>query len=168
MYRSSLVHSDLLDDSHNYPCANLPVLTFTVPQIAFAVLYGFFCGSSISLTPAVAARLYGPGRLAGLSGLLLLFNVPGELVRSFKKSPDIDKWLFIGNGGGAPTSGAILRATGNNWRIIAVLNGGCQVAGAMCILYGEIWLPVYHLISVAHVLRKPFLFPLYSPFQAWT
>lgn len=47
-------------------------------QIAFAVLYGFFCGCFISLSPAVAARLYGSGRLAGLSGLLLFFNLPGE------------------------------------------------------------------------------------------
>lgn len=46
--------------------------------MVFAVLYGFFCGSFLSLTPAVAARLYGADRLAGLSGLLLLFNVPGE------------------------------------------------------------------------------------------
>ena len=50
-------------------------------QMGFAILYGFFCGSFLSLTPAVAAHLYGADRLAGLSGLLLLFNVPGEYSR---------------------------------------------------------------------------------------
>ena len=45
--------------------------------MAFAVLYGFFCGCFISLTPAVCAQLYGAGRLAGLSGLTSLFNLPG-------------------------------------------------------------------------------------------
>ncbi|CAL1698356.1 unnamed protein product [Somion occarium] len=86
--------------------------------MGFAVLYGFFCGCAISLSPAVAARLYGPGRLAGLSGLLLLFNIPG-------------------NGAGAPVSGAVLRATNNNWTLVAILNGGCQVAGAICLLYAR-------------------------------
>ena len=40
-------------------------------------MYGFVCGCFLSLSPAVAAQLYGSGRLAGLSGLLLLFNLPG-------------------------------------------------------------------------------------------
>ncbi|KAM5533520.1 hypothetical protein V8D89_012857, partial [Ganoderma adspersum] len=45
--------------------------------IAFGIMYGFVCGCFLSLSSAVAAQLYGSGRLAGLSGLLLLFNLPG-------------------------------------------------------------------------------------------
>lgn len=48
-------------------------------QIAFGIIYGFFCGCFISLTPAVCAQLYGSDRLAGLSGLTLFFNLPGAL-----------------------------------------------------------------------------------------
>ena len=46
--------------------------------MVFAILYGFFCGCFLSLMSAVAAKVYGAERLAGLSGLLLLFNAPGE------------------------------------------------------------------------------------------
>lgn len=45
--------------------------------MVFAILYGFFCGCFLSLVSAVAAKVYGVERLAGLSGLLLLFNAPG-------------------------------------------------------------------------------------------
>ncbi|KAI0920640.1 hypothetical protein AcW1_002325 [Taiwanofungus camphoratus] len=86
--------------------------------IAFAVLYGFFCGCFISLSPAVAARLYGSGRLAGLSGLLLFFNLPG-------------------NSAGAPIGGAILNATGGNWQAVASYSGSMQLAGAGLLLYAR-------------------------------
>ncbi|KAI0077024.1 MFS general substrate transporter [Panus rudis PR-1116 ss-1] len=86
--------------------------------IGFAIYYGFFCGCTISLSPAVGARIWGSDRLAGLSGLLLMFNIPG-------------------NGAGAPVSGALLRATNNNWPLVGVLNGGCQVIGALCLLYAR-------------------------------
>ena len=46
--------------------------------MVFAILYGFFCGCFLSLVSAVAAKVYGVERLAGLSGLLLLFNAPGK------------------------------------------------------------------------------------------
>lgn len=51
-------------------------------QMVFAILYGFFCGCFLSLVSAVAAKVYGADRLAGLSGLLLLFNAPGTSFRS--------------------------------------------------------------------------------------
>ncbi|OBZ74732.1 Guanine nucleotide-binding protein alpha-1 subunit [Grifola frondosa] len=66
--------------------------------MAFAVMYGFFCGCFLSLSPAVAAQLFGSDRLGGLSGLLLLFNLPG-------------------NAAGAPIGGAIL----NRWFLVAAL-----------------------------------------------
>ena len=50
--------------------------------MVFAILYGFFCGCFLSLISAVAAKLYGADRLAGLSGLLLLFNAPGTSLYS--------------------------------------------------------------------------------------
>ncbi|KAI0724670.1 major facilitator superfamily domain-containing protein [Fomitopsis betulina] len=76
--------------------------------IAFGIIYGFFCGCFISLTPAVCAQLYGSDRLAGLSGLTLFFNLPG-------------------NAAGAPLGGAILASTGGNWRAVACYSGGMQV-----------------------------------------
>ena len=48
--------------------------------MAFGIMYGFVCGCFLSLPPAVAAQLYGSGRLAGLSGLMLLFNLPGTSI----------------------------------------------------------------------------------------
>ncbi|GBE86939.1 Aspyridones efflux protein [Sparassis crispa] len=86
--------------------------------MSFAVLYGFFCGSFISLSPAVGAQLYGSGRLAGLSGLLIFFNLPG-------------------NAAGAPTGGAILNATGGSWRAVACWSGAMQIVGAIILCYAR-------------------------------
>ncbi|TBU31018.1 MFS general substrate transporter [Dichomitus squalens] len=86
--------------------------------IVFSVLYGFFCGCFLSLVSAVAAKIYGADRLAGLSGLLLLFNAPGYAA-------------------GAPIGGAILGATGNNWQVVAGYSGAVQVLGALCLLYAR-------------------------------
>ncbi|OCH92545.1 MFS general substrate transporter [Obba rivulosa] len=86
--------------------------------MAFAVLYGFFCGCFLSLSPAVAARLYGSGRLAGLSGLLLMFNLPG-------------------NSTGAPVGGAILSASGGNWQAVSIYSGCTQIVGATVLLYAR-------------------------------
>ncbi|KAL6302561.1 major facilitator superfamily domain-containing protein [Sparassis latifolia] len=84
----------------------------------FAILYGFFCGCFISLSPAVGAQLYGSGRLAGLSGLLLFFNLPG-------------------NSAGAPLGGAILSATNGSWRAVASWSGAMQIVGAIILLYAR-------------------------------
>ncbi|KAI8996259.1 MFS general substrate transporter [Trametes punicea] len=86
--------------------------------MAFAILYGFFCGCFISLVSAVVARIYGADRLAGLSGLLLLFNTPGYAA-------------------GAPIAGAILGATGNDWRVVAGYGGAVQILGALCLVYAR-------------------------------
>jgi len=86
--------------------------------MVFAILYGFNCGCFISLTPAVAARIYGPSRLAGLSGMLFMFNMPG-------------------NAAGAPVAGALLKATGHSWRAVACIMGGLQVLGAIFLLYAR-------------------------------
>ncbi|PCH43185.1 MFS general substrate transporter [Wolfiporia cocos MD-104 SS10] len=86
--------------------------------IAFGIIYGFFCGCFISLSPAVAAQLYGADRLAGLSGLLLMFNLPG-------------------NAAGAPIGGAILQRSGGNWQAMACYSGAMQIAGAILLLYAR-------------------------------
>lgn len=107
--------------------------------MVFAILYGFNCGCFISLTPAVAARLYGPSRLAGLSGMLFMFNMPGQyLRRNFYRICYFDTLLAraVGNGAGAPVAGALLKATGHNWRAVACIMGGLQVLGAIFLLYG--------------------------------
>ncbi|KZT03256.1 MFS general substrate transporter [Laetiporus sulphureus 93-53] len=86
--------------------------------IAFGILYGFFCGCFISLSPAVAAQLYGSDRLAGLSGLLLFFNLPG-------------------NAAGAPIGGAIYSASGGNWHAVASYSGAMQIVGVTLLLYAR-------------------------------
>ncbi|KAI0659539.1 major facilitator superfamily domain-containing protein [Cubamyces menziesii] len=97
--------------------------------MAFAILYGFFCGCFISLVSAVVVRIYGADKVAGLSGLLLLFNTPGYAA-------------------GAPIAGAILGATGNNWRVVAGYGGSVQIAGALCLVY-------------ARMKREPRIFAVY-------
>ncbi|CDO68764.1 hypothetical protein BN946_scf184989.g30 [Trametes cinnabarina] len=93
--------------------------------MAFAIMYGFVCGCFLSLAPAVAAQLWGSGRLAGLSGLLLLFNLPG-------------------NSAGAPIGGAILNGSGGNWIAVSCYSGGLQVLGATCLLYDNHNQPFVH------------------------
>ncbi|KAI0673187.1 MFS general substrate transporter [Trametes maxima] len=87
--------------------------------MVFAILYGFFSGCFLSLCSAVVARIYGTDRLAGLSGLLMLFNTPGYAA-------------------GAPLAGAILGATGNNWRAVAGYCGSVQVIAALCLVYARL------------------------------
>ena len=116
--------------------------------MVFAILYGFFCGCFLSLISAVAAKIYGADRLAGLSGLLLLFNAPGTSLslsrrvkhmlvhRGLSIQPRGRSYPYIGYAAGAPIGGAILGATGNNWRIVAAYSGSVQVLGALILLYG--------------------------------
>ncbi|KAI0632990.1 MFS general substrate transporter [Trametes polyzona] len=87
--------------------------------MAFGIMYGFVCGCFLSLSPAVAAQLWGSGRLAGLSGLLLLFNLPGTSA-------------------GAPLGGAILNGTRGNWVAVSCYSGGLQVLGATILLYARL------------------------------
>ncbi|KAH9851285.1 MFS general substrate transporter [Lenzites betulinus] len=89
--------------------------------MVFAILYGFFCGCFLSLVAAVVARIYSDGtaQLAGLSGLLLLFNTPGYAA-------------------GAPLAGAILNATDNDWRAVAGYCGAVQVVAALSLVYARL------------------------------
>jgi MFS family permease len=50
--------------------------------VTFVIIYGFFGGCFISLLTPVAARMFGTAKLATLSGLLILFNAPGKLLRT--------------------------------------------------------------------------------------
>ncbi|KAI0830331.1 MFS general substrate transporter [Trametes gibbosa] len=86
--------------------------------MVFAILYGFFCGCFLSLVAAVVARIYGAEKLAGLSGLLLLFNTPGYAA-------------------GAPLAGAILNITNNDWRAVAGYCGSVQVVAALSLVYAR-------------------------------
>ncbi|TBU30999.1 MFS general substrate transporter [Dichomitus squalens] len=86
--------------------------------MVFGIMYGFVCGCFLSLSPAVASQLYGSSRLAGLSGLLLMFNLPG-------------------NSAGAPIGGAILSATGGNWLAVSLYSGSLQIIGATVLLYAR-------------------------------
>lgn len=96
----------------------LPRVAYDDPQMVFATIYGFFSGCFMSLSSPTAAKLYGAGRLAGLSGLLFLYVAPGQAA-------------------GATISGALFSATGD-WRSVAGYAGGVQVLAALCLLYGEL------------------------------
>jgi MFS family permease len=52
--------------------------------LVFAVSYGFWGGVVISLLPSAAAQLFGHEQLANLSGLLVLSNLPGTVVRQIR------------------------------------------------------------------------------------
>ncbi|KZO93329.1 MFS general substrate transporter, partial [Calocera viscosa TUFC12733] len=87
--------------------------------MGFAIVFGFFGGCFISLAAPMAASLFGVHNLATLSGMLLVFNLPG-------------------NTAGAPIFGAILRASGaqDDWRGAIIFSGMIQIVGVLCICYG--------------------------------
>ncbi|KAG9000655.1 hypothetical protein FRB94_005308 [Tulasnella sp. JGI-2019a] len=86
--------------------------------MVLSVLVGGFGGCYTSLLAPVIARTFGTQKLATLSGLLILFNLPGNLA-------------------GPPLAGAILSATGN-WHAAITYSGGVQVVGALCFLYSRL------------------------------
>jgi len=91
----------------------------TYPAIlVMSVLLGFFGASFVSLTGPVAAHLYGTERLGGISGLLTLFNTPGNLAA-------------------APLAGVILDASGGNWHAVIGFSGSMQIVAGLCMLYGK-------------------------------
>ncbi|KZT55897.1 MFS general substrate transporter [Calocera cornea HHB12733] len=79
--------------------------------IVFSIACGFFGAAFISLVSVLGAKLFGVRNLAALSGILMLFNMPGQA-------------------GGSPLVGAILAASGNNWHAPICFSGLCCVVGA--------------------------------------
>ncbi|KAG9018286.1 hypothetical protein FRB90_011616 [Tulasnella sp. 427] len=92
--------------------------SFAVIMI-FSVIVGAFGGCFISLLAPVTAQLFGTSRLATLTGLLVLFNMPGNLA-------------------GAPLAGAILSATNRNWHAAASYSGSVQIVGVSLFLYARL------------------------------
>ncbi|EJT99721.1 MFS general substrate transporter [Dacryopinax primogenitus] len=86
--------------------------------ICFSILVGFFGAAFLSMTSVIGAKLFGVQNLATLSGILLLFNMPG-------------------NAAGSPLAGAIFSASGGNWHAAITFSGMCSVVGAFCILYAR-------------------------------
>ena len=138
-------------------------------QMAFGIMYGLVCGCFISLSPAVAAQLYGSGRLAGLSGLLLLFNLPGgsSLAAFCANRVQTGRRALLGNSAGAPLSGALLNATGRNWLAVSLYSGSLQIVGACVLLYGaplrySLFLSTTDMLyNVARFKREPKVFSRY-------
>lgn len=137
--------------------------------MAFGIMYGLVCGCFISLSPAVAAQLYGSGRLAGLSGLLLLFNLPGgsSLAAFCANRVQTGRRALLGNSAGAPLSGALLNATGRNWLAVSLYSGSLQIVGACVLLYGaplrySLFLSTTDMLyNVARFKREPKVFSRY-------
>ncbi|KAG8951096.1 hypothetical protein FRC04_006755 [Tulasnella sp. 424] len=84
-----------------------------------SVVVGAFGGCFISLLAPVTAQLFGTSKLATLTGLLVMFNLPGNLA-------------------GAPLAGAILSATNRNWHAAISYSGAVQLAGVCVFLYARI------------------------------
>ncbi|KAG8931847.1 hypothetical protein FRC02_002034 [Tulasnella sp. 418] len=82
----------------------------------FAVVCGAFVGCFISLVAPVAAQLFGTQKLATITGLLVLFNLPGNLA-------------------GSPLLGTLLEKY--NWHAAISFSGGMQVLGGICAMYAR-------------------------------
>ncbi|KAG8951099.1 hypothetical protein FRC04_006758 [Tulasnella sp. 424] len=67
----------------------------------------------------VTAQLFGTSKLATLTGLFMMFNLPGHLA-------------------GAPLAGAILSATNRNWHAAVSYSGAVQVVGVCVFLYARV------------------------------
>ncbi|EJU06688.1 hypothetical protein DACRYDRAFT_26748, partial [Dacryopinax primogenitus] len=80
--------------------------------IVASISFGFFGGTFLSLTSVTATTLYGVNNLATLSGILTLFNTPG-------------------NAAGAPIGGAVLSGANNNWHALISYSGASQIVGAL-------------------------------------
>ncbi|EJU06545.1 hypothetical protein DACRYDRAFT_103492 [Dacryopinax primogenitus] len=86
--------------------------------IVASITVGFFAGTFLSLTSVMGATLYGVNNLATLSGILTLFNTPG-------------------NAATAPIAGAVLSAANNNWHALISYSGASQIAAALLLLYAR-------------------------------
>lgn len=85
----------------------------------FGAIYGLVAPGYLGLLPQIVVTLFGPAELASNTGLLLLFNSPGNLVSG-------------------PMGGALYDSTGGTsfkWTIIAMAS--LQVAGGIIALWGE-------------------------------
>ncbi|KAG9000239.1 hypothetical protein FRB93_012779 [Tulasnella sp. JGI-2019a] len=84
----------------------------------FSVVVGASSGNFVSLLAPVVAELFGTKKLATLSGLLILFNLPG-------------------NFSGPPVASAVLSATGS-WHAAISFSGGVQIIAAICFIFALI------------------------------
>ena len=109
------------------------------------------------------------GRLAGLSGLMLLFNLPGgsSLAAFCANRVQTGRRALLGNSAGAPLSGALLNATGRNWLAVSLYSGSLQIVGACVLLYGaplrySLFLSTTDMLYiVARFKREPKVFSRY-------
>uniref|UniRef100_A0A0W0EYB5 Major facilitator superfamily (MFS) profile domain-containing protein n=1 Tax=Moniliophthora roreri TaxID=221103 RepID=A0A0W0EYB5_MONRR len=86
--------------------------------LVFSVLNGFIGSWFLSLLPVVCASLFSLEGLSTISGFMLLANSPGQIA-------------------GSAIGGAILSASGGDWKAVTFYSGGMQIIGAVCILYAR-------------------------------
>ncbi|EJT97285.1 MFS general substrate transporter [Dacryopinax primogenitus] len=103
--------------------------------MGFAIVFGFFGGCFISLATPLAASLFGVHNLATLSGMLLVFNLPGNTAGA----PIFGAILRAGAGGTSTGDGGAGGAgAGENWNGAIVFSGMIQLVGVLCICYARI------------------------------
>ncbi|KZO94316.1 MFS general substrate transporter [Calocera viscosa TUFC12733] len=85
--------------------------------IVFSILVGFSGAAFLSMTSVIGGKLFGVKNLATLSGVLMMFNMPG-------------------NAAGSPLVGAIFSASGG-WHAPICFSGLSAVIGAVTILYAR-------------------------------
>jgi len=86
--------------------------------MVFSVIVGAFGGCFISLLAPVIAQLFGTSKLATLSGMLIMFNLPGNIASS-------------------PLAGTILSGTNQNWHAVIAYSGGIQLLAVLIFLYAR-------------------------------
>jgi predicted MFS family arabinose efflux permease len=86
---------------------------------AFGVMYGLIAPGYLGLLPQIVVTLFGPGSLASNTGLLLLFNAPGNLVSG-------------------PLGGALYDLTGGtSFKYTIIILATLQVVGGLLACWGK-------------------------------
>ncbi|KAJ7908486.1 major facilitator superfamily domain-containing protein [Mycena leptocephala] len=86
--------------------------------IAFSVIYGLFGCWFLGLLPVVCAQIFGVDDLATITGFMVLANSPGQLA-------------------GASIGGAVLSASGGEWKAVSLYAGCVMLLGSVCALYAR-------------------------------
>lgn len=85
----------------------------------FACIYGLVAPGYLGLMPQIVVTIFGPHSLASNTGILLLFNGPGNLIAG-------------------PLGGALFDVTGRTtWKYMIICMGSIQILGGLICCWGR-------------------------------
>jgi MFS family permease len=85
----------------------------------FACLYGLIAPGYLGLMPQIVVTIFGPHALASNTGILLLFNGPGNLIAG-------------------PLGGALFDVSGRTtWKWMIITMGSIQILGGLICCWGK-------------------------------